>query len=590
MAKKITELTAASPLSGTEPVPVVQGGETRKTTAQAIANLAAGGVTSVNTLTGAVSLQVGDGTLGGTATNKLVWLNAAGDLDVFTSWGVDPTYLGLNVGRDQPVINDGYHNWNFLRLSLDPTIASPTATWAHTSHQIEIDPNATGFSLGTSGSAATFYAMSYDHQGTSSTGYLNYLVMAGTIGNGTDPVTVGGLLGASIYPQLLAGVTTSGQVGGYSFSLTCNAATVFGASSWINVFSDTANLPTALTSYTSFHSSPIIGSIANNHSYAGLNLNPTITTLTGNAGVILANLSGTFGTLGTNGFTGINVNPTITSLNQPTTMISVQGQTTAGTADWTAINIGTTSVNTSGAVRGLVINVPDNLTDVAMEITGHTNMSSNFDVVSGQGQQYGNVIGGTMTIPNNATVTGTDVLADSMAFTVHTGNASSTWTTASIVGLTTLGFVGLITGDGQINGDINFCLNGYSDQHNGHINRVNNFNAASIPGGGTGTMDEAVLYYGQQPFGPVATNNWGIRIDTAGLENYLPSLAISTSNKKVTNASVGIEIGGELQALLLSRLTTTQKNALTAVNGMLVYDLTLGKFQGYEAGTWTNLI
>ena len=43
-------------------------------------------------------------------------------------------------------------------------------------------------------------------------------------------------------------------------------------------------------------------------------------------------------------------------------------------------------------------------------------------------------------------------------------------------------------------------------------------------------------------------------------------------------------------SLLVSRMTTTQKNALTAVNGMILYDTTLNKFQGYEAGAWVNLV
>jgi hypothetical protein len=43
-------------------------------------------------------------------------------------------------------------------------------------------------------------------------------------------------------------------------------------------------------------------------------------------------------------------------------------------------------------------------------------------------------------------------------------------------------------------------------------------------------------------------------------------------------------------ALLLTRMTTAQKNALTAINGMVLYDSTLNKFQGYENGSWTNLI
>ena len=37
-------------------------------------------------------------------------------------------------------------------------------------------------------------------------------------------------------------------------------------------------------------------------------------------------------------------------------------------------------------------------------------------------------------------------------------------------------------------------------------------------------------------------------------------------------------------------LTTTQRDALTAANGMVIYNSTLNKFQGYENGSWVNLI
>lgn len=57
-----------------------------------------------------------------------------------------------------------------------------------------------------------------------------------------------------------------------------------------------------------------------------------------------------------------------------------------------------------------------------------------------------------------------------------------------------------------------------------------------------------------------------------------------------TNVSVGLEVQSTTRVLLVSRMTTTQKNALTAVNGMIVYDSTLNKFQGYENGAWTNFI
>jgi len=56
-----------------------------------------------------------------------------------------------------------------------------------------------------------------------------------------------------------------------------------------------------------------------------------------------------------------------------------------------------------------------------------------------------------------------------------------------------------------------------------------------------------------------------------------------------TNVSAKLEIAGTTGAVLLPRLTTTQQNALTAVNGMIVYNSTTGKFTGYAGGAWVAL-
>ena len=42
-------------------------------------------------------------------------------------------------------------------------------------------------------------------------------------------------------------------------------------------------------------------------------------------------------------------------------------------------------------------------------------------------------------------------------------------------------------------------------------------------------------------------------------------------------------------ALLLPSMTTAQRVALTAVNGMMVYDTTIGAVYAYESGAWVNL-
>ncbi len=51
-----------------------------------------------------------------------------------------------------------------------------------------------------------------------------------------------------------------------------------------------------------------------------------------------------------------------------------------------------------------------------------------------------------------------------------------------------------------------------------------------------------------------------------------------------------LELSSTTGALLITRMTETQRDALTAVDGMLLYNSTAGKLQGREAGAWVNLI
>jgi hypothetical protein len=37
-------------------------------------------------------------------------------------------------------------------------------------------------------------------------------------------------------------------------------------------------------------------------------------------------------------------------------------------------------------------------------------------------------------------------------------------------------------------------------------------------------------------------------------------------------------------------MDTTARDALTGANGMIIYNTTDNKFQGYENGSWANLI
>lgn len=59
------------------------------------------------------------------------------------------------------------------------------------------------------------------------------------------------------------------------------------------------------------------------------------------------------------------------------------------------------------------------------------------------------------------------------------------------------------------------------------------------------------------------------------------------------NPSYTLDVQGEIVAqsyVQFGSLTTTERDALTAANGMVIYNTTDNKFQGYENGAWVNLI
>lgn len=55
--------------------------------------------------------------------------------------------------------------------------------------------------------------------------------------------------------------------------------------------------------------------------------------------------------------------------------------------------------------------------------------------------------------------------------------------------------------------------------------------------------------------------------------------------------TVQISFSGTTHAgVVLLSLTTTQRDALTPANGMIIYNTTDNRFQAYESGSWKNLI
>lgn len=64
-------------------------------------------------------------------------------------------------------------------------------------------------------------------------------------------------------------------------------------------------------------------------------------------------------------------------------------------------------------------------------------------------------------------------------------------------------------------------------------------------------------------------------------------LAIGTTTVS-NNSDVALEIAG-IRSLLFPRLTTTQRDALAGINGMVIYNSTANQFQMYQNGGWTAM-
>ena len=67
---------------------------------------------------------------------------------------------------------------------------------------------------------------------------------------------------------------------------------------------------------------------------------------------------------------------------------------------------------------------------------------------------------------------------------------------------------------------------------------------------------------------------------------------LSTAKLTVTGdaaVSGSLTVTTTTGAVTLPRMTTTQRNALTAAAGMMIYNTSTNKFQGYDGSAWRDL-
>ena len=83
--------------------------------------------------------------------------------------------------------------------------------------------------------------------------------------------------------------------------------------------------------------------------------------------------------------------------------------------------------------------------------------------------------------------------------------------------------------------------------------------------------------------------NISLRSQHEDMEMRHAGSGVFGANAAPANASVGLEVQSTTKSLMLPRMATTQRNALTALNGMMIYNTTNGVVEAYEGGAWVNI-
>lgn len=535
------------------------------------------------------------------AAQALAYYNGSGDLDDIPGASVDNTSGGLLYTKtEQPNnVSGGFtlHSWN---LSFDPLQASPDDTWNFHSIQAFYDVNSSGFAQGTNGQALNVVNLGITHQGTGDIGASTFVTMGGTIGNGTDPITIKGVSLIPGTPQLAANVTIDGQLLGFGSGVVINSAAASTSNFNVQVFYDNNNIQVPSNNYYSANFAPQILSIANNSNYNGLNISPQIPTLTGNANLNYIATGGTITTgsatgsivgwnnnpvlvtqgtnsgmvgwahnplittMGSSGsWTGASIGGTITTSHGNIQGISISPSVFGGDANFTALSITPSGGATLGNATGINLNLSSiNSTNpqgcISISSDSRVQINATTQLLAAQGFQIGSRIEHAFSVPNGSPVTGTDELAVNIAgdFLVQDDVANG----AFGIGFNSVGFIasmGVATGKtvdtvttflpAASLVDPGFATGGTVTDF--HIIRT----FPPLPSGGT--LNITNLYgfkldsaFGD--FGAAATNAWGLYIDGATTENYFKnSIAIDTTSKKVSSSSVGLEVGPTKKAL-----------------------------------------
>lgn len=545
--------------------------------------------------------------------NTLSYFNGSGNLATLPGWAVDSTFFGINCYLTVAPIG-GLIKINFFEAEIASASNQPASTTIGFQFDCHVDRTGNNFqngditgalyNVGTEGdgNSDNIYGIevrTYAGVGTNtaSANFLNSLNLQASVGAG---YTVTSFVG--IDNDLINNGTISGDV--YLYSSGCSGPVggnlrLIDIGSGSNVTGDTSGIAISLTGTTddlnifAFNNT---GNITNN-------FNGCYVSNSGDSASAYLYVGLNTGDV-TNTSKGVDIQVNGNS------QFKVLGQfySNSGTCDfWTGLDVSGTQTVTVGAT-GLSINLssitsPAQKTGLSIN-DGALNVQSNYNtsvLPASPGFASLNVLGGEYRVASGSPVSNTLILANNLAVQ---------------------GFFLDNMGPDAFLGTLGFCNNGYAAQIVvADTKTVDAYNmvlvAGSIPDvsgvpitdGGTVT-DLALIYaVGLLPSGGdinvtnmyglrlgillsgsgFSTNTWGIYCEDTGADNWFAkNVIIGGSTGQPSNSDVVFDIQSA-KAARLPRLTTAERNALTALGGMIIFNTTLSAFEGYDGATWVTL-
>lgn len=512
--------------------------------------------------------------------NKVLGTDNSGNLEAIPGLSINTNSGGLYLNLTESPNNFAdYRQVYNSQVNLDPIANSPDDHWQIGYNQVNIDTNNDGYTLGTNGTGVGMITNNIVHSGTSDVGDVYFNSNNFAIGNGSTAFDVGGLSYSYGFGQFDK-VNIIGPIQGYGFQPNVDVDSTISSGTYIQAFYDAANIDCATTDYVSFNASPTIDDVQNNKNYKSFVSSPNIPSFTGNAGYTAIGLYGTMGTFGASGYyQGISISPTIASVPNATGLL----------------------IDMS-SITGTNVKAIDVIGDV--QINGNLSFTGALSISQLQAFYASNVVDGggnplimhslntMLTGTNGVTTANVDAIGVNQVMLVLMETNSINTSGPFKLGAAACAQTCVVeTHTGSSLDYMNmavYALNLAGSSTGGTIDRVNGVRVEAIPNGIT-TVNEFVAFEFDQLFGQVGTDVWGLHIVPIYAENFLGgSLKIGGSDK-VSNSSVAFEIESTTKALLNARMTTTERDALTAIDGMQIYNTTTNKLQVRASGSWIDL-